>query len=60
MKKKCPKCGSENIKIVDYSGAKVVVCKKCGYDERDELDITPSARETQREKRRYSPYRAGR
>jgi transcription initiation factor TFIIIB Brf1 subunit/transcription initiation factor TFIIB len=57
--KKCPKCGSENIKLVDYAGAKVIVCKKCGYDETEELAITPSQRETQREKRKYSPYRTG-
>ena len=56
---KCPKCGSENIKIVDYMGAKVIVCKKCGYDETEELAIVPEQRETQREKTRYSPYRKG-
>ena len=59
MKTKCPKCGSKNIKIVDYMGAKVLVCKKCGYDERDSLSIVPEQRTSQREKTRHSPYRTG-
>ena len=57
--RKCPKCGSEDIKIIDYMGAKVIVCNKCKYDETDELAITPGQRETQREKRKYSHYRSG-
>ena len=40
-------------------GAKVVVCNKCGYDETEELAIVPSQRETQREKRKFIPYKTG-
>jgi ribosome-binding protein aMBF1 (putative translation factor) len=57
---KCPKCGSDNIKIVDYMNSKIKVCKDCNYDERDELEEVPDQRNTQREKRKFSPYRSGR
>ncbi len=57
--KKCPKCGSENVKIVDYMEAKCLVCDDCGYDETEELAIVPEQRETQREKTRFTPYRTG-
>ncbi len=56
---KCPNCGSENTELVEYMGLRCLVCGKCGYDERNELETTPQQRETQREKRRYSPYRRG-
>ena len=56
---KCPKCKSDKAKVEEYRGTKVIICSKCSYDERDELDITPGQRETQREKGRYTPYRTG-
>lgn len=59
MNKTCPKCGSKKTRTVDYMGAKVIVCADCGYDETEELAIVPEKRETQREKRRYSPYKSG-
>ena len=59
MQKRCPRCGSKDVKVVDYLGAKVLVCNKCGYDERVGLEVFPEQRETQREKRRFSPYKAG-
>ena len=31
----CPNCGSEDVKIVGYQGTDLIVCKSCGYDERD-------------------------
>jgi len=60
MKRKCPKCGKEcetkhdELLDVDY-----VTCT-CGYNGLDELESVPGERETQREKRKYTPYRAGR
>ena len=56
---KCPKCGSLKIEIVEYMNSKVRVCKECGYDERDDLDMVPSERNSQREKGRFSPYKSG-
>ena len=35
----CPKCKSENIRVVDYMGVKCVICKGCKYDERDVYDV---------------------
>lgn len=56
---KCRKCGSENIEIIDHQGAKVMLCKDCGYDERDDLDIFPEEKTSQKAKGRFSPYKAG-
>ena len=57
--KKCKKCGSSKIKVVDFMGSKIYYCTECGYDERDELNIVSEERNTQREKTRYSPYKTG-
>ena len=57
---KCPRCDSEKIRIVNYMGTNVRICKDCGYDEREELDTVPEERNTQREKRKFTPYRSGR
>ncbi|MBR9691598.1 hypothetical protein GOV06_02330 [Candidatus Woesearchaeota archaeon] len=57
--KKCAKCGSTNIKSVEFMGSKVYYCKDCGYDERDALSVVPEQRTSQREKTRHSPYRTG-
>ena len=56
----CPECGSDKIKIVKYLGMAALICEKCTYDEREEIESIPEERGTQREKRRYSPYRSGR
>jgi len=58
-KQTCPKCHSSKIKFIDYLGAKCLVCSECGYDESDDLEASPSERKSQREKGRYSPYKAG-
>ena len=55
----CPECKSKNVEVVKYLGASCLVCKDCGYDERDTYDVFADERSTQREKRRYTPYRAG-
>jgi Zn ribbon nucleic-acid-binding protein len=55
MKRKCPKCGSEDVKVTDEEIG-FIKCRKCGFDELKE-DMNFDERNTQREKTRYSPYR---
>jgi len=57
MKKKCPKCGSFNVAI-HKEDIEFLTCKSCGYDELEE-EAYPEQRSSQREKGRYSPYKAG-
>ena len=57
--KTCPKCGSEDINLIKYQGIECVVCKKCGYDEREEYDVYPEEKVSQKEKARYTPYKIG-
>jgi len=57
---KCPKCGSDNIELNFYEGAKCVTCNDCGYDSRDEVDVFPEEKTNQKEKGRYCKYKAGR
>ncbi|MEE9525963.1 MAG: hypothetical protein V3V78_05145 [Candidatus Woesearchaeota archaeon] len=57
--KQCAKCGSTKIKMVEFMGSKMYFCSECGYDERDEASMVPEDRNTQREKTRHSPYKAG-
>jgi len=35
----CPKCKSENIRVIDYQGIRCVVCRDCKFDERDVYDV---------------------
>ena len=56
---KCPKWSSDDVDIVDYMGAKCIVCKQCGYDESEELAVYPEERSTQRDKEAYNPYKSG-
>lgn len=56
---RCPFCRSENVKVVDYLGAKCIICKSCDYDERLNYDIVPEENTSQREKGRYNVYKAG-
>ena len=57
--KKCPKCSSSKIKLVDYIGVKCIICSKCGYDETKQYDVYPEDKTSQKEKGRYTPYKAG-
>lgn len=53
--KKCPKCNSKNVEIIDEEMG-FIQCKKCGHNELTE-EVDFGERETQREKRKQSPYR---
>jgi len=55
---RCPKCSSTDVKIINYLGAKVKVCNKCGYDERDVLEQYPEDRTSQKAKGRYNMYKS--
>ena len=55
---KCPKCGSKDVEIVDEEMG-FIKCKKCGFNELDEYEDVGGERNTQREKTRYTPYKAG-
>ena len=55
----CPKCGSENIKLVDYLGVKTIKCNNCGFDESKILDIYPEQKTNQKAKGNYSVYKTG-
>lgn len=55
---KCPKCKSTDVTVHEDEGLSFVTCNSCDYDELEEF--YPSERTSQREKARYSPYKAGR
>ena len=59
IKKKCPKCASSKIKIIDYMGIKCVVCKNCGFDESKQYDVFPGEKKSQKAKGKYTPYKVG-
>ncbi|MFW5746241.1 MAG: hypothetical protein ACOCWQ_01680 [Nanoarchaeota archaeon] len=53
----CPHCGSEDVHQVRYMGLRCLVCRSCGYDEREAYDVMPD--EAQRPLRdRWKPYRS--
>ena len=54
--KLCPKCKSSNTEEVKIKNTKGLVCNNCGYDETINI---PEERTTQREKRKYTPYKKG-
>ena len=40
-------------------GAGIIVCSACGFDGRNELDLFPEEKGSQKAKGRYSPYKTG-
>jgi len=59
MQNKCPKCKSNNIKVIDYIGTKCIICKDCGFDESKQFDVFPEQKVSQKEKSRHTPYKIG-
>ncbi len=45
--------------MVDYLSVKCIVCGNCGYDETKQYDVYPEEKTSQKEKGRYTPYKAG-
>ena len=56
---KCPKCGSKNIKLYDYLGAKVIKCNNCGFDESSVYEVFQEQKTSQKAKGKYSVYKKG-
>ncbi len=57
--KRCPQCLSTDIKRVKYMEFDALICRKCGYDERQEYEMHSQERSSQKEKGRFSPYKSG-
>ena len=57
--RKCPKCGSKNIKLYNYLGAKVVKCSSCGFDESSVYEVYPEQKTSQKAKGKYAVYKTG-
>jgi len=57
--RRCPRCGSFNVKIVNYQGLPMLICLNCGYDESISYDEFPVTRSSQKAKGQFSPYKAG-
>jgi len=57
--KKCPKCKSNNVKIIKYMDVKCVLCSNCGFDESKQYEVFPEEKKSQKAKGRYTPYKAG-
>lgn len=59
VKNYCPKCNSNDIKIIKYIGVKCIVCNKCGFDETESYEVFPEEKKSQKVKGTYTPYKAG-
>ena len=56
--KRCPKCNSRDVDIVDEE-LEFVKCRKCGFNELEGFDDSAEERETQRAKTKFNPYKSG-
>ncbi|HII65805.1 TPA: hypothetical protein HA372_04940 [Candidatus Woesearchaeota archaeon] len=59
QKGRCPRCFSDDVELVDYMGVKCIVCRACGFDETQLYEVYPEERGSQREKGKFTPYKAG-
>jgi DNA-directed RNA polymerase subunit M/transcription elongation factor TFIIS len=59
MRRSCPRCGSADVKSVDYLNITCVVCGSCGYDERQEYDVVAEFKPSSKVKGSFTPYKAG-
>ena len=55
----CPKCQSDEVKLVEYMGAVCLVCLNCGFDESALYEVYPDSKSSQKQKGNFSPYQAG-
>jgi len=58
-KKNCPKCKSNNIKIINYMNIRCIVCSECGFDGSKQYDVFPENKKSQKAKGSYSKYKTG-
>lgn len=57
--KKCPKCGSKDIKLKNYLGIRTIKCNNCGFDESNMYEVYPQQKTSQKAKGKYNIYKAG-
>ena len=57
--KLCPKCGSKNITLYTYLGAKVIKCSNCSFDEMAIYEVYPEQKTSQKAKGNYTIYKKG-
>ncbi len=46
--KKCPKCGSKNVKFSTYLGVKTIKCNNCNFDESSVYETYPEEKTSQK------------
>ena len=59
IKKRCPKCNSDKIKIIKYMNINCIVCSNCGFDESSQYEVYPEEKKSQKAKGKYNVYKAG-
>ena len=57
--KKCPKCGSIDVKVVKYLEITIIKCNSCGFDESLQYDVYPEQKTSQKAKGNYAVYKTG-
>jgi Zn ribbon nucleic-acid-binding protein len=57
---KCKKCKSTKVRPYKYEDVDCYECSNCGYDSCEEYEQDAEERSSQKEKGRYTPYKAGR
>ena len=57
--KKCPKCGSGDVKFYNYLNIKVLKCNNCGFGEGSIYEVYPEQKASQKAKGKYSVYKTG-
>ena len=57
--KKCPKCGSKDVKFYKYLNLDAVKCNNCGFDESAIYEVYPEQKTSQKAKGEYSVYKTG-
>ena len=56
---KCPKCGSKDVKFLNYLGIKTIKCSNCGFDESYVYEVYPEQKTSQKAKGEYTIYKKG-
>ena len=59
IKNKCPKCNSDNIKLIKYMDIECVICSNCGFDESEQYEVFGEEKKSQKAKGSYTPYKSG-
>ena len=57
--KKCPKCGSGDVKFYNYLNIKALKCNNCSFDEGNVYEVYPEQKTSQKAKGKYNIYKTG-